>query len=119
MMASSRGLAPNGPTTKASPEALLAGYGLLGKTAAAFVALPALPVTKDNLLDAWQIVYRQPAPFDRHPADVLGRVTSWHRQLSTLINGSKILPIQFLGRRKLAKSDRCDRYAASEKAERN
>ena len=65
-------MAPNGPTTKASPEALLAGYGLLGKTAAAF----ALPVTKDNLLDAWQIVHRQPALFDLHPADVLGRVTS-------------------------------------------
>jgi ribose transport system ATP-binding protein len=43
-------------------EALLAGYGLLGKPAPAFVALPALPVTAANLADAWQIVYRQPAP---------------------------------------------------------
>ena len=42
-------------------EALLAGYGLLGKEAPAFVALPALPVTKDNLLDAWQTVYAAPA----------------------------------------------------------
>ena len=45
-------------------EALLAGYGLLGKPAPAFVALPALPVTKGNLADAWQIVYRQPMPSD-------------------------------------------------------
>lgn len=43
-------------------EALLAGYGLLGKPAPAFVALPALPVTKENLADAWQIVYRQSLP---------------------------------------------------------
>ena len=43
-------------------EALLAGYGLLGKPAPAFVALPALPVTKENLADAWQIVYRKSAP---------------------------------------------------------
>lgn len=47
-------------------EALLAGYGLLGKEAPAFVALPALPVSKDNLLDAWQIVYRQSAPNFQH-----------------------------------------------------
>ena len=45
-------------------EALLAGYGLLGKPAPAFVALPALPVTSANLSDAWQIVYRQPMPSD-------------------------------------------------------
>jgi ribose transport system ATP-binding protein len=44
-------------------EALLAGYGLLGKEAPSFVALPALAVTRENLSDAWQIVYRQPAPF--------------------------------------------------------
>ncbi|MGH7186843.1 MAG: substrate-binding domain-containing protein, partial [Pseudomonadota bacterium] len=43
-------------------EALLAGYGLLGKPAPAFVALPALPVTKENLADAWQIVYRHSIP---------------------------------------------------------
>lgn len=71
-----KGLGAQRPYDQGVTEALLAGYGLLGKTAPAFVALPALPVTKDNLLDAWQIVYRQPAPFDRHPADVLGRVTS-------------------------------------------
>jgi len=34
---------------------------LLDKKAPDFVALPALPVTKDNLLDAWQTVYRADA----------------------------------------------------------
>ena len=34
-----------------------AGYGLLGKPAPAFVALPALPVSHDTLLDAWMQVY--------------------------------------------------------------
>ena len=43
-------------------EALLAGYGLLGKPAPAFVTLPALRVTQDNVVDAWQIVYRDSAP---------------------------------------------------------
>jgi ribose transport system substrate-binding protein len=38
-------------------EAKLAGYALLGKEAPAFVALPALPVSKDNLLEAWTQVY--------------------------------------------------------------
>jgi ribose transport system substrate-binding protein len=42
-------------------EAMLAGYGLLGKKAPDYVALPALPVSKDNLLDAWQTVYHKPA----------------------------------------------------------
>ncbi|MBV8592485.1 MAG: substrate-binding domain-containing protein [Acetobacteraceae bacterium] len=43
-------------------EGILAGYGLLGKPAPAYVALPALPVTAANLADAWQIVYRRPNP---------------------------------------------------------
>ena len=43
-------------------EAKLAGFGLLGKDAPPYVALPALPVEKDNLLDAWQTVYSTEAP---------------------------------------------------------
>ncbi|MBV9645701.1 MAG: substrate-binding domain-containing protein [Verrucomicrobia bacterium] len=62
-----KGLGAQRPYDQGIIEALLAGYGLIGKKAPAFVALPALPVTKENLFDAWQIVYRQPAPFDRHP----------------------------------------------------
>lgn len=57
-----KGVGAQRPYDQGVTEALLAGYGLLGKTAPPFVALPALSVTKENLLDAWQIVYRQSAP---------------------------------------------------------
>ena len=47
------------PAFAGPDEALakLAGYGLLGTAAPAFVALPALPVSHANLLDAWTQVY--------------------------------------------------------------
>ena len=51
------GLGAQRPFNQGVTEAMLAGYGLLGKEAPAFVALPALPVTKENLLDAWETVY--------------------------------------------------------------
>jgi len=56
-----KGLGAQRVSDQGTTEALLAGYGLLGKTAPAYVASPALPVTKDNLLQAWQTVYRVPA----------------------------------------------------------
>jgi ribose transport system substrate-binding protein len=56
-----KGLGAQRPFDQGVTEALLAGYGLLGKPAPAYVALAALPVTKDNLLDAWQTVYHKPA----------------------------------------------------------
>ncbi len=56
-----RGLGAQRPFDQGVAEAVLAGYGLLGKEAPAFVALPALPVTKDNLLEAWQAVYHAEA----------------------------------------------------------
>lgn len=59
-----KGLGAQRPYDQGVTEALLAGYGLLGKEAPAFVALPALPVTRDNLLDAWQAVYHTP-PTDK------------------------------------------------------
>ena len=49
---------------------MLAGYGLLGKQAPAYVALPALPVTKANLLDAWQT--RLPPAADRQDQEEHG-----------------------------------------------
>ncbi|MFB0994043.1 MAG: hypothetical protein QMC17_04375, partial [Paracoccaceae bacterium] len=55
------GLGAQRPYNQGVTEAMLAGYGLLGKKAPAFVALPALPVTKGNLLEAWQTVYAAPA----------------------------------------------------------
>jgi ribose transport system substrate-binding protein len=57
-----KGLGAQLPYDQGVTEALLAGYGLLGKPAPAYVALPALPVTRDNLLDAWKTVYRAEAP---------------------------------------------------------
>jgi ribose transport system substrate-binding protein len=52
-----KGLGAQRPYDAGVVEAMLAGYGLLGKTAPAFVALPALPVSHDNLLEAWEQVY--------------------------------------------------------------
>lgn len=43
-------------------EALLGGYGLLGKKAPPYVILPALPVTKDNVLAAWKDANGEDAP---------------------------------------------------------
>ena len=55
-----KGLSAQRPYDQGVTEAMLAGYGLLGKKAPAYVALPALPVTKANLADAWQQVYHKP-----------------------------------------------------------
>ena len=55
-----QGLGAQRPYDQGVTEAMLAGYGLLGKEAPAYVALPALPVTKENLLEAWQQVYHKP-----------------------------------------------------------
>lgn len=52
-----KGLGAQRPYDAGVVEAKLAGYALLGKQAPDFVALPALPVTRDNLLDAWKTVY--------------------------------------------------------------
>jgi ribose transport system substrate-binding protein len=56
-----KGLGAQRPFDQGVNEALLAGYGLIGKQAPEFVALPALPVTKDNLLEAWKTVYHAEA----------------------------------------------------------
>ena len=50
------------PFDQGVTEARLAAYGLLGKKAPVYVALPALPVTQDNYLQAWRQVYHQPPP---------------------------------------------------------
>ena len=56
-----KGLGAQRPFDQGVAEAILAGYGLLGKEAPDFVALPALPVSKENLLEAWKTVYRAEA----------------------------------------------------------
>lgn len=56
-------LAAQLPYDQGIAEAILAGYGLLGKEdIPPYVTAPALPVTKDNLLESWKLVYREEAP---------------------------------------------------------
>jgi ribose transport system substrate-binding protein len=57
-----KGLGAQRPYDQGTTEALLAGYGLLNKPAPAYVAWPALAVTRDNLLQAWREVYHQDPP---------------------------------------------------------
>jgi ribose transport system substrate-binding protein len=56
-----KGLGAQRPYSQGVTEAMLAGYGLLDKQAPAFVALPALPVTKETLLEGWKAVYNTEA----------------------------------------------------------
>ncbi|TAG25790.1 MAG: sugar ABC transporter substrate-binding protein [Rhodobacterales bacterium] len=53
----SKGLGAQRPNDAGVVEAKLAGAALLEKDAPDFVALPALPVAEDNLLEAWEKVY--------------------------------------------------------------
>ncbi len=59
-----KGLGAQRPYEAGITEADLAAYGLLGKTAPDYVALPALAVDHDNLLESWKEVYFQDAPAD-------------------------------------------------------
>lgn len=56
------GLGAQRPYDQGVAEATLAAYGLLGKEAPPYVALDALPVTADNLAEAWETVYHAPPP---------------------------------------------------------
>ncbi|WP_316858615.1 substrate-binding domain-containing protein [uncultured Cohaesibacter sp.] len=58
------GLGSQRPYDQGVTEAKLAGYGLLGKKAPDYVALPSLAVTYENLPQAWQEVYHQDLPKD-------------------------------------------------------
>jgi ribose transport system substrate-binding protein len=57
-----KGLGAQRPFDQGVTEARLAAYSLLGKKAPPYVALNALPVTHDNVLQAWTQVYHEPAP---------------------------------------------------------
>jgi ribose transport system substrate-binding protein len=57
-----KGLGAQRPFDQGATEALLAGYGLLGKKAPPYVAVNALPVTAQNLDSAWETVYHQALP---------------------------------------------------------
>jgi ribose transport system substrate-binding protein len=56
------GLGAQRPFDQGVTEATLAAYALLGKPAPPYVALDALPVTRDNVLEAWREVYRADPP---------------------------------------------------------
>jgi ribose transport system substrate-binding protein len=56
------GLGAQRPYDQGVAEARLAAYALLGKEAPPYVALNALPVQRENLLDAWETVYHADAP---------------------------------------------------------
>jgi ribose transport system substrate-binding protein len=57
-----KGLGAQMPYHQGVAEAILAGYALLGKQAPPYVAVPSVKVTKENLLDAWKLVYNEEAP---------------------------------------------------------
>ncbi|BDG43001.1 substrate-binding domain-containing protein [Saccharococcus caldoxylosilyticus] len=57
-----KGLGAQLPYDQGIAEAILAGYALLGKEVPAYVAVPSLKVTKENVLDAWKLVYHKEAP---------------------------------------------------------
>jgi ribose transport system substrate-binding protein len=57
-----KGLGAQLPYDQGVAEAILAGHALLGKEVPPFVAVPGLAVTKDNVLEAWKMAYRQDAP---------------------------------------------------------
>lgn len=57
-----KGLGAQLPYDQGIAEAILAGYALLGKQAPPYVAVPSLKVTKENVLDAWKLVYHKDAP---------------------------------------------------------
>jgi len=57
-----KGLGAQLPYDQGIAEAILAGYALLGKETPPYVAVPAYKVTKENVLDAWKLVYHKEAP---------------------------------------------------------
>lgn len=57
-----KGLGAQLPYQQGVAEAILAGYALIDKEAPSYVAVPALRVTRDNVLDSWQLAYNESAP---------------------------------------------------------
>jgi ribose transport system substrate-binding protein len=58
------GLGAQRPFDMGVAQVQLAAAALLGKQVPPYVAIPALPVTHDNVLEAWKSVYQQEAPAD-------------------------------------------------------
>jgi ribose transport system substrate-binding protein len=63
-----KGLGAQRPFDQGVAEATLAGYALLDKEAPAYVALNALPVDKESVLEGWRTVYHADPPSDLESA---------------------------------------------------
>lgn len=57
-----KGLGAQLPYDQGVAEVTLAGYALLGKETPPYVAVPALAVTKDNIIEAYKTVYHKDPP---------------------------------------------------------
>ncbi|RBW69689.1 substrate-binding domain-containing protein [Bacillus taeanensis] len=57
-----KGLGAQLPYDQGVAEAILAAHALLGKETPSYVAVPALKVTQENILDSWKMVYNSEAP---------------------------------------------------------
>ncbi|MED4601408.1 substrate-binding domain-containing protein [Paenibacillus validus] len=57
-----KGLGAQLPYDQGVAEAILAAYSLLGKETPPYVAVPALAVSKENILESWKTVYQVDAP---------------------------------------------------------
>lgn len=57
-----QGLGAQLPYDQGVAQAILSGYGLLGKEAPTYVTSPAIKVTKENLLDSWKLIYGTDVP---------------------------------------------------------
>jgi ribose transport system substrate-binding protein len=66
-----KGLGAQRPYDQGVAIAMATAYGLIGKPAPAFIAVPALPVVRANLLQAWREAYHTDAP--KELADLLAK----------------------------------------------
>ncbi|WP_332629696.1 substrate-binding domain-containing protein [Halalkalibacter flavus] len=57
-----KGLGAQLPYDQGVAQAILAGYAVLGKEAPPYVASPAIKVTQENVLEAWELIYGVEAP---------------------------------------------------------
>ncbi|MEH7376483.1 substrate-binding domain-containing protein [Neobacillus drentensis] len=57
-----KGLGAQLPYENGVAQAIIAGYSLLGKEVAPFYVVPAMKVTKENVLKVWKLAYRQDPP---------------------------------------------------------
>jgi ribose transport system substrate-binding protein len=57
-----KGIGAQRPYDAGVAEALVSGYGLIGKKAPTYVGLPSVAIARDTLLQSWQSVYHADAP---------------------------------------------------------